>query len=146
MLHDRVSVKELCRRCVQFRWLYHLLDSIKLVLRIIRAFVNMRQRPYFICFYTHRLLYSFVLRSFWGNETSISKYFCDSVDENRIANVSKSDSFESFHLFLKIRLEMCNCPIKNHSIYLWFICFTWWSIDELENLHADRTTVCFEPW
>ena len=24
--------------------------------------------------------------------------------------------------------------------------FTWWSIDELENLHADRTTVCFEPW
>ena len=22
----------------------------------------------------------------------------------------------------------------------------WWSIDELENLHADRTTVCFEPW
>ena len=34
----------------------------------------------------------------------------------------------------------------HHSIYLWFICFTWWSIDELENLHADRTTVCFEPW
>ena len=33
-----------------------------------------------------------------------------------------------------------------HSIYLWFICFTWWSIDELENLYADRTTVCFEPW
>ena len=34
----------------------------------------------------------------------------------------------------------------HHSIYLWFICFTWWSIDELESLHADRTTVCFEPW
>ena len=34
----------------------------------------------------------------------------------------------------------------NHSIYLWFICFPWWFIDELENLHADRTTVCFEPW
>ena len=32
------------------------------------------------------------------------------------------------------------------SIYLWFICFPWWSIDGLENLHADRTTVCFEPW
>ena len=27
-----------------------------------------------------------------------------------------------------------------------FICFPWWSIDELENLHADRTTVCFKPW
>ena len=36
--------------------------------------------------------------------------------------------------------------LLHHSIYLWFICFTWWSIDELENLHADRTTVCFEPW
>ena len=31
-------------------------------------------------------------------------------------------------------------------IYLWFICYPWWSIDELENLHADRRTVCFEPW
>ena len=29
----------------------------------------------------------------------------------------------------------------HHSIYLWFICFPRWSID-----HADRTTVCFEPW
>ena len=34
----------------------------------------------------------------------------------------------------------------HHSIYLWIICFPWWSIDELENLHADRTTVCLEPW
>ena len=33
-----------------------------------------------------------------------------------------------------------------HSIYLWFICFPWWSIDGLENLHADQKTVCFEPW
>ena len=36
--------------------------------------------------------------------------------------------------------------LLHHSIYLWFICFPWWSIDELENLHADRTTVYFEPW
>ena len=34
----------------------------------------------------------------------------------------------------------------HHSIYLWFICFPWWSIDELENLHVDRTTICLEPW
>ena len=34
----------------------------------------------------------------------------------------------------------------HHSIYLWFICLPWWSIDGLENLHADRTTVCFEQW
>ena len=35
--------------------------------------------------------------------------------------------------------------LLHHRIYLWFICFPWWSIDELENLHAERTTVCFEP-
>ena len=34
----------------------------------------------------------------------------------------------------------------HRSIYLRFIYFPWWSIDELENLQADRTTVCFEPW
>ena len=34
----------------------------------------------------------------------------------------------------------------HHSIYLWSICFPWWSIDELEKVHADRTTICFEPW
>ena len=34
----------------------------------------------------------------------------------------------------------------HHNIYLWFICFPWWSIDELENLHADQTTIRFEPW
>ena len=27
--------------------------------------------------------------------------------------------------------------LLHHSIYLWFICFTWWSIDELGNLHAN---------
>ena len=36
--------------------------------------------------------------------------------------------------------------LLHYSIYLRFICFPWWSIDELENLHADRTTVYFEPW
>ena len=34
----------------------------------------------------------------------------------------------------------------HHSMYPWFICFPWWSIDELGNLHVDRTTVYFEPW
>ena len=34
----------------------------------------------------------------------------------------------------------------HHSIYMWFICFPWWSIDELENLHTDWTNVSFEPW
>ena len=44
-----------------------------------------------------------------------------------------------------VELEVESSSLLHHSIYLWFICFTWWSIDELENLHADRTTICFEP-
>ena len=32
------------------------------------------------------------------------------------------------------------CSLFHHSIYLWFMCFPRWSIDELENLHADQTT------
>ena len=26
----------------------------------------------------------------------------------------------------------------HHSMYPWFICFPWWSVDKLDNLHADR--------
>ena len=33
----------------------------------------------------------------------------------------------------------------HRGVCLWFVCFSWWSFDELENLHADRTSVCFEP-
>ena len=43
-------------------------------------------------------------------------------------------------------VSVWSSSLLHHSIYLWFICFTWWSIDKLENLHADRTNVCFEPW
>ena len=28
----------------------------------------------------------------------------------------------------------------NSMCNMWFICFPWWSIDELENLHEDRTS------
>ena len=54
---------------------------------------------------------------------------------------------------------MCDYFDKNGKIFnyysllyeLWLpCCITSYcdtdSIDELENLHADRTTVCFEPW
>ena len=59
-------------------------------------------------------------------------FFCSSVpiSRRRSQHVVSVESSTLFH----------------HSIYLWFICFPWWYIDELENLHADRTTICFEPW
>ena len=47
---------------------------------------------------------------------------------------------------VKVYHQHWNCYILITLSNLWFICFPWWSIDELENLHADRTTVCFEPW
>ena len=43
-------------------------------------------------------------------------------------------------------ISVKSSSLFHHSIYLWFICFLWWSIDEWENLHADRTTVCFKLW
>ena len=43
-------------------------------------------------------------------------------------------------------LSVESTSLCHQNIYLWFICFPWWSIDELENLHADWTTICFEPW
>ena len=51
------------------------------------------------------------------------------VTQKHIAEMGKKSLF----CFMK--------EVKNHSFNI-----TWWSIDELENLHADRTTVCFEPW
>ena len=72
------------------------------------------------------------------NRIQLVVFFCSSVpvvlfDTPGISRCrSKNVSVESSSLL-------------HHSIYLWFICFPWWSIDELENLHADRTTVCFEP-
>ena len=75
----------------------------------------------------------------WPTGVQLLVFFCSSVsvvlfDTPGISRCrSQHISVESSSLF-------------HHSIYLWFICFPWWSIDELENLHADRTTVCFEPW
>ena len=41
-------------------------------------------------------------------------------------------------------VSVATSSVFHHSLYLWFIWFPWWSI-ELENLHADRTTLYFEP-
>ena len=77
---------------------------------------------------------------FCSTGVQLSVFFCSSVpvvlfDTPGISRCRSQHvvSVESSSLF-------------HHSINLWFICFPWWSIDELENLHADRTTVCFEPW
>ena len=76
----------------------------------------------------------------WPTGVQLFVFFCSSVP---------------VVLFVTPRLFRCrsqhvasvkSSSLIHHSIYLWFICFPWWSIDELENLQADRTTVCFEPW
>ena len=67
-----------------------------------------------------------------------------------------ANCFETARSLISIYPKCCSLrgPIKNHYF---FLCCSfdlsspnlhlhWWSIDELENLHADRTTVCFEPW
>ena len=67
----------------------------------------------------------------WPTRVQLLAFFCSSVpvvlfdtpgiSKCRSQHVVSVESSTSFH----------------HSIYLWFICFSWWSIDELENL---------EPW
>ena len=67
-----------------------------------------------------------------------------------------ANCFETARSLISLYPKCCSLrgPIKNHYF---FLCCSfdlsspnlhlhWWSIDELENLHADRTTVCFEPW
>ena len=66
-------------------------------------------------------------------------FFCSSVPVV-LFDTPGISRCRSQHVFVE------SSSLLHHSIYLWFICFPWWSIDELENLHADRTTVCFEPW
>ena len=75
----------------------------------------------------------------WPTGVQLLVFFCSSVpvvlfDTPGISRCrSQHVSVESSSLF-------------HQCIYLWFICFPWWSFVELENLHADRTTVCFELW
>ena len=76
----------------------------------------------------------------WPTRVQLLVFFCSSVpvvlfDTPGISRCRSQHivSVESSSLF-------------HHSIYLWFICFPWWSIDGLENLRANQTTVCFEPW
>ena len=63
----------------------------------------------------------------WPTGVQLLVFFCSSFlvelfDTQRISRCRSQDvvSVESWSLF-------------RHSIYLWFVCFPWWSIDELEN-------------
>ena len=75
----------------------------------------------------------------WPTGVQLLVFFCSSVPVVLFDTLGISRC-RSQHVSVE------SSSLLHHSIYLWFICFTWWSIDELENLHADRTTVCFEPW
>ena len=94
--------------------------------------------PLFLCPFVSLSLS--LLSVAWPTGTQLLVFFCSSVpvvlfdtpgiSKCRSQHVASVEISSLFH----------------HSIYLWFICFPWWSIGELENLHANRTTICFEPW
>ena len=73
----------------------------------------------------------------WPTGVQLLVFFCSSVPVVLfdIAGISRCRSQHA--------VSVESSFLLHHSIYLWFICFPWWSIDELENIHADRTTVCF---
>ena len=75
----------------------------------------------------------------WPTGIQLSVFFCSSVPVV-LFDTPGISRCRSQHVSVE------SSSLLHHSIYLWFICFPWWSIGELENLHADRTTLCFEPW
>ena len=76
----------------------------------------------------------------WPTGAQLLVFFCSSVPVV-LFDIPGFSRCGSQHV-----VSVESSSLFHHSIYLWFICFPWRSIDELENLHADRTTVCFEPW
>ena len=76
----------------------------------------------------------------WPTGVELLVFFCSSVPVV-LFDTPGISRWRSQHV-----VSVESSSLFHHSIYLWFILFPWWSIDELENLHADRTTVCFEPW
>ena len=109
------------------------------------------------------VLPNLILFSSWSEHSSRRAYYqswsCLKKDELERNEKDRKDGERqrekiSFKLIVlgarSSRSESWRCwatlPGRYYLEVIWFICFTWWSIDELENLHADRTTVCFEPW
>ena len=87
----------------------------------------------------HQIHVDNILSVAWPTGVQLLVFFCSSVPVV-LFDTPGISRCRSQHV------SVVSSSLLHHSIYLWFICFTWWSIDELENLHADRTTVCFEPW
>ena len=85
------------------------------------------------------MTYRLFLSVAWPTGVQLLVFFCSSVPV-MLFDTPGISRCRSQHVSVE------SSSLLHHSIYLWFICVTWWSIDELENLHADRTTVCFEPW
>ena len=92
-----------------------------------------------LVFITIFFFFFFFLSVSWPTGVQLLVFFCSSVPVV-LFDTPGISRCRSQHISVE------SSSLLHHSIYLWFICFTWWSIDELENLHADRITVCFEPW
>ena len=75
----------------------------------------------------------------WLTGVQLLVFFCSSVPVV-LSDTPGTSRCRSQHVSVQ------SSSLLHHSIYLWFIYFPWWSIGELGNLHADRTTVCLEPW
>ena len=70
----------------------------------------------------------------WPTGVQLLGFFCSSIPAV-LFNTPGISRCRSQHV-----VSVESSSLFHHSIHLWFICFPWWSIDELENLHADRTS------
>ena len=124
--------------------LYYQLSTVFALLSIItvneciKLFVNKDAMFSLYCHVLFSLKQTF-LSVTWPTGVQLLVFFCSSVPVVLFGTPGISGC-RSQHVPVE------SSSLLHHSFCLWFICFPWWSIDEFENLHADRTSVCFEPW
>ena len=70
----------------------------------------------------------------WPTGVQLLVFFCSSVP------VVLFDTPEFSRCRSQHVVSVESSSLFHHSICPWFICFPWWSINELETLHVDRTT------
>ena len=75
----------------------------------------------------------------WPTGVQLSVFFCSSVSVG--FSTPQGSPGVGSNMFLSSP-HLCFIIVFIYDLFF----FPWWSIDELENLHADWTIVCFEPW
>ena len=123
--------------CWKHQQFHECVARVKLIIFSVHEMPNFWPFAFLIIFICLCLL---SLSVAWPNGVQLLVCFCSSIPV-MLFDTPGISRCRSQHV-----VSVESSSLFHHSIHLWFICFPWWSIDGLGNLHADRTTVCFELW